>query len=286
MTGKDIVCPNCSVEFFATPPEPQAEPSVQSAEPGFTLPAKLPFFKSSRRKLLEQRFEQLISAGSVDSSAESELVALATKLDLGPGEVSAIYKEHFLTEFKPIQQRMEATFVMTDEDVAEISKLESKYGVKADIDANVGLYRAIYLLESTGKLPPSLQTGLMLEAAEIAYFSIATVWHQSRVQSHGYAGTSISVPTGIKGVRFRFGGYSPMRSEEMTPLSSGTLYVTSSRLLFNGNSRNTSVALKKIIDGHVFSDALRIEKNTGKPDLFSMTAPYARYTLALIGALK
>jgi hypothetical protein len=31
---------------------------------------------------------------------------------------------------------------------------------------------------------------------------------------------------------------------------------------------------------------LKIEKNTGKPDLFSMNAAYARYTLALIGVLK
>ena len=72
----------------------------------------------------------------------------------------------------------------------------------------------------------------------------------------------------------------------MTALSSGMLYVTTERILFNGESRNTSITLKKIVDGHVFSDALRIEKNSGKPDLFSMSAGNARYTLSLIGALK
>jgi hypothetical protein len=72
----------------------------------------------------------------------------------------------------------------------------------------------------------------------------------------------------------------------MTPLSSGTLYVTSKRLLFNGESRNTTIALKKIVGGHMFSDCMRIEKSTGKPDLFSMDAPRARYVLSLIGVLR
>jgi hypothetical protein len=72
----------------------------------------------------------------------------------------------------------------------------------------------------------------------------------------------------------------------MTPLASGTLYVTSKRLLFKGDSRNTTVSLKKIVDCHVFSDSLKVEKNTGKPDLFSMNAAQARYILALVGVLK
>jgi hypothetical protein len=46
-------------------------------------------------------------------------------------------------------------------------------------------------------------------------------------------------------VRFCFGGYTPIKSEEMTPLSGGLLYVTSKRLLFNGESRNTTITLKK-----------------------------------------
>jgi hypothetical protein len=126
----------------------------------------------------------------------------------------------------------------------------------------------------------------MLNGNEVAYFSIPTTWHQTRVTTKGYSGTSISLPTGIKGVRFRFGGYTPTKSEELKPLASGTLFVTSQRLLFNGDSRNTSVALKKIVDGHIFTDSVKVEKSTGKPNYFSMNAAEARYVLALIGALR
>jgi hypothetical protein len=72
----------------------------------------------------------------------------------------------------------------------------------------------------------------------------------------------------------------------MTPLAAGTLFVTSKRLLFSGESRNTTIILTKIVDGHVYSDCVRIEKSSGKPDLFSMNAAQARFVLSLIGVLK
>ena len=93
-------------------------------------------------------------------------------------------------------------------------------------------------------------------------------------------------PQELGGVRFRFGGYTPIRTEQMTPLAAGTLFVTSKRLLFNGDSRNTTISLKKIVDGHVFSNCVKIEKNTGKPDLFTMNAVQARLVLSLVGVLK
>ena len=88
------------------------------------------------------------------------------------------------------------------------------------------------------------------------------------------------------GVRFRFGQYSPVRSEEITPLASGTLWVTSKRLIFHGDSRNTKIEHKKIIDAHIYADSLKVEKATGKPDYFSMNAGQARYVTALIGVFK
>ena len=72
----------------------------------------------------------------------------------------------------------------------------------------------------------------------------------------------------------------------MTALSDGELYVTTKRLLFCGHSRNTAIPLKKVVNGTIYSDALKLEKNSGKPHLFSMNAGWARYTLSLISVLK
>jgi hypothetical protein len=154
------------------------------------------------------------------------------------------------------------------------------------LEGTASLFRTIYLIEVKGKLPPPIQSDVLLNASEFAYYGLASTWQQIRSRIRGYSGASISVPTGIKGMRFRFGGYSPIRTEEMTPLATGTLYVTSQRLLFKGGSRSTTISLKKVIDAHVFLDAIRIEKAAGKADYFSMTVTEARYIVALIGALK
>jgi hypothetical protein len=82
------------------------------------------------------------------------------------------------------------------------------------------------------------------------------------------------------------GGYTPVRAEQLMALSAGTLFVTSKRLLFSGESRNTTITLTKIVDGHVYSDCVRIEKSSGKPDLFSMNTAQARFVLSLVGFLK
>jgi DNA-directed RNA polymerase subunit RPC12/RpoP len=277
LTGQNLVCPNCSHEFFATPPEPQSH---------FSLPGKLPFFKSGRRKILEQKFTELIADGELDKNGENELDDLVTVLGLDQVEVSKIQKEKFAEEFEPIKKRMETSFILTDEDLETIKRLERKYDTHVTLAGYAEMYRSIYLVESKGQLPTPISTNLLLKSNEVVYYSISTTWHQTRVRNRGYSGTSISIPSGIRGVRFRFGGYTPIRSEEMAPLSGGILYVTSQRLLFNGDARNTTINLNKIVDGHVFSDSVRIEKNTGKPDLFSMNPPEARYILALIGALK
>jgi hypothetical protein len=287
--GGSITCSRCSLEFFASPPLQQQElGQSKPAVPKFVLPTKLPFLKSGRRKILEQGFQQLLVAnhGTVSDAVENEPGRAAIALGLEKEEAGAIVTDHFTREFERIKRRMESSFLMTDEDVAETESLKQKYNVRLNLHGNASLFRAIYLLEVKHELPPPIATDLMLDTDELCYYMTSTTWHQSRVQNRGYSGTSMSLPTGIRGVRFRFGGYTPVRSEQMTPLSTGTLYVTSKRLLFNGDSRNTTVALRKIVDGHMFSDCLRIEKSTGKPDLFSMDAPHARYVLSLIGVLK
>jgi len=126
----------------------------------------------------------------------------------------------------------------------------------------------------------------MLDKTEIAVFEINTAWNQTRAQRRGYAGASVSIPSGIKGVRFRFGNYQPITSQEITELDRGILVVTNKRLYFKGQSRNTKVDYSKIIDATIFTDSLKIDKQTGKDDWFTMNAVQARYISSIIGFYK
>ncbi|MGA2541690.1 MAG: hypothetical protein ABSG78_09085 [Verrucomicrobiota bacterium] len=279
LAGQNVTCPNCASVFFATPPEP---PPTELA-----LPEHLPFFKHGRRKILEQKFDELMAAsGQFDENIERELVQLTAELKLDDSEWHKIRQEKFLQAFQPIQKRIESAMMMTDDDLQAIQDLERKYASHLTLEGTAQIFRAIYLLEAKHELPAPISTSLMLDAKETAYHYTPATWQQSRSHTAGYSGASVSVPTGIRGVRFRFGGFTPMRTEEITPLSTGILYVTSKRLLFNGESRNTTVNLSKIVDGHLFSDCVKIDKSTGKPDFFTMSADQGRYILALVGVLK
>ncbi len=239
----------------------------------------MPFLKSARQKLLEKELEESLSRnnGITDSLAEADLKRSAILLGLEEDDASSLLSDRFKKEFQSIQRGMESTFVMTDDDVAAIEQLKLKYNVSLTLRGTADLFRTIYLLETKGELPATVVVDMILAPNELCYHTINTTWCQTRVSTHGYSGASVSFPSGLKGVRFRFGGYTPMKTEQMTALSKGTIYVTSKRLLFNGEARNTSIPLNKIVGGHVFSDSVRIEKSAGKPDLFAMNAPEARY---------
>ena len=276
-----LICSGCWQEF--NPSSEQVATAVQE----IVLPDKLPFFKAGKKHILRDKLHELNASGELSPMDENRLEETALRLGLTRQDLEDIAKEEFFKEFEPIKKRMEKTWYYTDEDAAEIDMLKKRYGINNfTIEGTAELFRSIYLLEVKSQLPPPISTALMLSAKETAYYCIPTTWHQTRVTTRGYSGSSISVPTGISGVRFRFGGYTPIKSEELKPLASGTLVVTSQRLLFNGDARNTSVSLKKIVDGHIFTDSVKVEKSTGKPDYFSMNAGEARYVLALIGALR
>ena len=277
--GVTATCPHCNAAVTV----PARQDDDQAV---FVLPTKLPFLKSHRKKILEGKVSELVSLGPIDESIEAKLQDFAVALGLKKENATAVLTGRFKTEFEPIKRRMESSFVLTDSDLEEIETLKKKYNVNLTLSGNAPLFRAIYLLESKHELPPPVQVDLFLDTNETCYYTIPTTWQQSRVQTRGYSGTSVSLPTGVRGVRFRFGGYTPVRSEQMTPLAAGTLFVTSKRLLFDGDSRNTTISLTKIVDGHVYSDCVRIEKSSGKPDLFSMNAGQARFVLSLVGVLK
>jgi hypothetical protein len=284
--GVTAPCPHCNAAVTVASPLLRQPARQDDDQAVFVLPTKLPFLKSHRKKILEAKVSELVSLGPIDGSIEAKLQDFAVALGLEKADATTVLTGRFTTEFEPIKRRMESSFVLTDSDLEEIETLKKKYNVNLTLSGTAPLFRAIYLLESKHELPPPVPVDVFLDANETCYYTTPTTWHQSRVQTHGYSGSSISLPTGVSGVRFRFGGYTPVRAEQLMALSAGTLFITSKRLLFSGESRNMTITLTKIVDGHVYSDCVRIEKGSGKPDLFSMNAAQARFVLSLVGVLK
>lgn len=278
LIGQNLICPHCEQEFCATPP---AEPSEPPRE-------RLPFFKFSRRKILKDELEHLTADGEYSEADHKRLIETATRLGLKEDEIHRLRLKEIGEAFKPIKERIYQTAHVTDEDMAHFSELARRFQVTIEQEPALKMCREIYLMEVKGENPlvPCDPAGLMLDQRELLYFSTPSGWSQLRSKTTGYRGMSVSLPTGVRGVRLRLGQLAPIRSEELTVLAQGTLHVTSKRLLFNGDRCNTSVALSRIIGKSLFSDAVEIEKSTGRSDYFSMNALQVRYVSAVVECLK
>jgi hypothetical protein len=279
--GGNVTCPHCSQEFFATPPVEAPEP-VHAPKP-----QKVPFFKSSRLNVLREKLDALTADGDYSAEDARELFYEATRLRLSAADLDKIRLQAVQKAVASVKQRAEQTWHLTDEDVARFEAVGRAFGTTIQLDSNFHAFREIYRMEVKGELPPPLASApFMTEPGEVVYLQSAATWAQLRVQRKGYSGVSASVPTGIRGVRLRYGTISPISREELTPLASGTLYVTDVRLFFDGDRRNTATKLAKITDFTVYRDGLEVEKATGRSDVYYMDALRARFIEALVRALR
>lgn len=252
--GQILNCTNCREGFRAVAKRPDLQkPKVIPLPTPEPEAGRLPDTVGERKQIIEKRLSELNADGVCTKENERELMCLAVQLGFKESFVEELLKQKFTEEFRPIQQRAEKAFVLTDEDLETIERLKKKYAIELTLEGDAALFRSIFLIEFKKQLPEPISTNLMLGKDEVAFYSIATKWYQLRVN--------------------------------LKEIASGILYVTSDRLLFVG-TENTSINLKSILDGQVFADSLKIVKSTGKPNFFSMTAVEARYIVALIRRLK
>ncbi len=73
LVGLNVVCPNCTQEFIATPPESASD---------LQLPDAIPFFKSGKLEILKNHLNKLISDGELSKSDEIALLRAALMLGL------------------------------------------------------------------------------------------------------------------------------------------------------------------------------------------------------------
>lgn len=249
LTNNNVICPACSGEFFATPPEGNSQ---------VILPEKVPFFKAGRKKLLQEKLGELVADGELSAQDKDTLNRMALMMDVKLADMDDIRRGAFISEFKPLQERIQFSGHMRDEDQVELEALQRKFGINLEMNEEFQVYRQTYLLEEKGELPPPVYTAFDFGPTERAYFVIRTSWHQERSQN---------------------------RVAQVTPLASGLLYITSKRVFFDGQNRNCSIHFGKILQAGSYRDCLKIEKSTGKDDYFPMAIPGSRFCAALIRAL-
>lgn len=211
--------------------------------------------------------------GHLSPEKRDRLDRTSASFGLPAARTQAIYKDQVTRLVKLTFDRMTADRRITGDEETRWKAMAENLGVtfehNAETNALIERFKLLARIEE-GDLPV-LSPPIKLQRGETCHASFTCTHNEirTRTTSHRYSGPTASIRI-MKGVRWRLGQVAVQRvtREEMVQIDSGTLYVTNKRLLFDGAKKNTVINLSKILHFTVFSDGLKIEKDSGKDQYF------------------
>ncbi len=142
---------------------------------------------------------------------------------------------------------------------------------KAKEEERKNTEKKILRLEKSNLSP--ISTSLMLREKEICYFSTSAQLVKEKTTKGAmiYHGPVVRVKL-ADGVHYRaaiVAGRGAVQTD-WVPVDSGTVYLTDSRIIFRGGSKNTSCPLRSIIEFNWYTDdTVRVDKQSGAPFILS-----------------
>jgi hypothetical protein len=148
------------------------------------------------------------------------------------------------------------------------------------VDANsanhelLARFRWFWLMEN-GTFP-EVAAPIALQKKEVCHFSSSTTLYEMRTETVrvNYGGPSARIRI-MKGVYYRVGSTQAQRvtRDVLREIDSGTLYVTNKRIIFDGGRKNSTIRLSNVFAITPYSDAIEIEKVSGRNPVFMVPDP-------------
>lgn len=224
-------------------------------------------------KLVHPKYQnavaEAVADGSVSKEEKSFLKRLEDQLRM-PSEVAAQLASNpsHAVAMKRLAEMMDDHRISPDE-LAAIARLDSDLNANIEIDpdvhARVLRYSSFWRIENVAV--PIVHVAIGLQKGETCHFKGTAQWNELRTKTSriDYHGPVMSIRI-ARGLRYRLGSISPSKvtREEITPIDIGTVYFTSKRVIFDGGKRNYSIRFSSLIGIEAFSDAIQLEKATGR----------------------
>lgn len=156
-----------------------------------------------------------------------------------------------------------------------LDALARNLGIRVDIDAatqaQLDRFHWYWLMEQ-GTFP-EVAASIALHRGEICHFAAPAEMYEMRTETQRvyYGGPSVRIRI-MKGVYYRAGSTSAHRvtRDVLRHIDSGTLYVTSKRVIFDGARKNTTIRLANVLSIVPYSDGVEVEKTSGRSPIFTV----------------
>jgi hypothetical protein len=224
-------------------------------------------------------YERAVQGALEDNELSKEedalLDILCLKLMIPEEAANEIYKKHAVPIYNRAVNKALADRMLSPEEEAELARVAKslKLSIQPDERSESILKRARRLWRIAQGELPILRVPINLQFNERCSASVEALHYEPGTISRGVSYSGFSTSYSAFGIRFLSGIINTQRlsSEALLHRGFGTLYFTNRRILFNGNSKTTQIYLGKIIGITFYSDGLRIEKETGKDQIFTFS---------------
>lgn len=269
-------CPRCGVQNFVTQTS-CAQCGSRLEEPqskAISIFGRIrdsilkPGLKKSQREELRRLLRRALVDKRISDEELSTVDGLYHETNLSKSDFNEIRDQVFL-EFVDRYSRSRRITAEEKQSVFEIARrLGFSTSALNDLMKNFRFFELLYALETLPieQLPASRDSRVLLRNGEIDYFTASGNLLEERVIGRRMVGRShgISIPTPIRGVRYRVGQSSGQMVSErgIVPVSDGQFTVTNKRLVFSGDKKSVNAEFAKILDIEFFTDGLRFSLAT------------------------
>jgi hypothetical protein len=223
-----------------------------------------------RSKDKKEFFDGLIKAAEDGKLTDTEMNAIQVRykqLGLTRDDLKGIRAQAYSAALRAVK----TNGVVTAEGEAELLKVEQFLIIpNAEIATpKRELARLRILGEIKNGTPRAVSVeNVILQRGETPYWSEPGSLLEERVVAKHYEGGSQGLSFRIaRGVSYRVGSHRGhlVTDKAILPVSSGDLIITSRRVIFRGDAKSFSIALDKLLDLRLYSDAIRLTDDKGKP---------------------
>jgi hypothetical protein len=178
---------------------------------------------------------------------------------------------------------------ISDDEVKSLEDRARNLGAALELDSllastELDRFRSFWRMENG--IYSEVEVPINLHRGERCHFSSGAIWYERRTitKSVRYAGIGGSLRI-MKGLHYRSGSYQVQRitQEETRQISSGTVYITSKRIVFHGQPKSGAIRFDSIVSFIPYADGIEIEKTSGRNPIFTFSD--GEYASVLLSAL-
>jgi hypothetical protein len=223
----------------------------------------------------EKAVRQALRDRQLTDDENEALENLCRKLRIPESAANEIYKKHAVPIYNQAMSEALADEMLTPEEEKELEEVAKalKLNVRFDEKLNSILDRARRLWRIAQGDLPVLSVPVNLQLNERCSAEVEALHYEPRSSAAGIGYSGFSILYGVSGLQFRSGVMNTQRlsSQTLRLVGAGNLYFTNRRFLFNGGSEPTSIELGTITGITLYSDGMRIAKETSTDQIFTFS---------------